>query len=258
MKNMKHIISLLSLIIFFAISCVPTFKEVGELPDETGITEILVGNEKGKIPQENAIYSELKIDTVWVKDKTVDFTKVYLNGNFAAGCKVEPLEGSPKLGVFGDFSTPMKYRVTAPSGNSADWTIVLDYYVPPVGCLSDRWVGNLTCIDGVWADYSPTSCVGVKLNNNCQQLKITFDFWGDAAAKAEMELSLGDIDIDTFTGTVTLVEDVTVTSYGSTMTFHKGDAGTYNAIANELYLAFEFSGYDIGGGKYLFNVKQKK
>jgi len=49
---------------------------------------------------------------------------------------------------------------------------------------------------------------------------------------------------------------VTVTSYGSTMTFHKGEAGTYNAIANELYLEFEFSGYDIGGGKYRFTIKQ--
>jgi len=253
---MKRKIIFLISILIVTFSCVPTFDEVGDLPDSPGILEILIGNENGKIPQQNAIYTDVLIDTIWVKDKNAGFKNVYLQGNFEPGCKVEPLDGAAKFGTFGDFSTPKKYKVIAPSGKSADWTIVLDYYTPPVGCLSDRWVGNLNCIDEIYESYSPTSCVGVKLNNDCQRLKITFDFWGDATAITELELKLGDIDIDTFTGTVTLVEDVTVTSYGSTMTFHKGAAGTYNAIANELYLEFEFSGYDIGGGKYRFTIKQ--
>jgi hypothetical protein len=71
-----------------------------------------------------------------------------------------------------------------------------------------------------------------------------------------LELQLGDIDMDTFTGTVTLLNDVNVTSYGSDMTFHAGDAGTYNATSNELHLSMEFSGYDIGGGPYEFTIKQ--
>lgn len=94
------------------------------------------------------------------------------------------------------------------------------------------------------------------MNGDCKMLKLTFDFWGDAAAMAEMELQLGDIDIDTFTGDITLLNDVTVTSWGATMTFHAGYAGTYNAIANELYLEIEFSGYDIGGTHYSFKVTQ--
>ncbi len=253
---MKQILIFLSILFFFAVSCVPTFEEVGELPDEPGIKEILVGNENGMIAQENAIYPDSKIDTVWVKDKSVDFSNVYLNGNFTAGCVVEPLEGAPKFGVYGDFSTPRKYRVTAPSGNSADWTIVLDYYVPPVGCLADRWVGSVVCEDIIYPSYSPASCVGEKLNDDCSQLKLTFDFWADGAATVELELELGDIDIDTFTGPLTLVNDVNFTSYGADMTFHSGPAGTYNAIANELHLDLEFSGYDIGGGNYKFTVKQ--
>ncbi|HAQ19344.1 MAG TPA: hypothetical protein DCR40_08960 [Prolixibacteraceae bacterium] len=64
--------------------------------------------------------------------------------------------------------------------------------------------------------------------------------------------------MDTFKGDLTLVKDVTVTSWGETMTFHKGKAGTYNAIANELYLDLGFSGYNIGGGNYKFTVRQKK
>jgi len=255
MQNMKQILSLLFIILFFVISCVPTFEEVGELPNDPGIKEILVGNENGKTPQENAIYPDLKIDTVWIKDKSVDFSNVYLNGNFASGCKVEPLEGSPEFGVYGDFSTSRKYRVTAPSGNSADWTIVLDYYIPPVGCLADRWVGSVTCIDEIYPTYSPATCTGVKVDDNCQRVNITFNFWADASAPVTLELQLGDIDMDTFTGSVTLLNDVNFTSYGADMTFHAGDAGTYNATSNELHLNMEFSGYDIGGGPYEFTIK---
>lgn len=253
---MKILNRLFLLIGILAVSCVPTFEEVGDLPDNPGIREILVGNENGKIPQENAIYPDLKIDTVWVKDKSADFGNVYLNGNFSPGCKVEPLEGSPEFGVYGDFSTPRKYRVTAPSGNSADWTIVLDYYVPPVGCLADRWIGNVTCVDEIYPSYSPETCSGVKVGDDCQRINISFNFWEDSSAPMTLELQLGEINMDTFTGSVTLLNDVNVTSYGADMTFHAGDAGTYNATSNELHLSIEFSGYDIGGGPYEFTISQ--
>ena len=255
-KKMKYLNGLLILIVIFATSCVPEFGDVGELPDDPSIIEILVGNENGKIPQENAIDNDSKIDTIWIKDKTVDFSNIYAQGNLQPGCIIEPLDGSPTFGVYGDFSAPRKYRITAPSGNSSDWTIVMDYYVPPVGCLADRWVGDVSCTDGVWESYSPTFCIGEKLENDCNKLKLKFDFWADATAVVELEFQLGDIDIDTFTGSVTLVNDVTFVSYGDEMTFHSGDAGTYNAIANELYLELDFSGYDIGADKYPFTVKQ--
>lgn len=252
---MKKIFNFLLVVVFLA-SCVPTFDEVGELPDNPEIIAILVGNENGKIPQENAIHAGLMVDTVWVKDKSADFSNVYLNGNFATGCVVEPLEGAPKFGVYGDFSTPQKYRVTAPSGNSADWTVVLDYYVPPVGCLADRWVGEVSCTDEIYPSYSPATCTGEKVGDDCQRINITFNFWADAAAPMTLELQLGDIDMDTFTGTVTLLNDVNVTSYGADMTFSAGEVGTYNATSNELHLSIGFSGYDIGGVPYEFSIRQ--
>ncbi|WP_319228491.1 DUF5018-related domain-containing protein [Draconibacterium orientale] len=253
---MNKIYFLIAGILLFVSSCVPSFDEVGVLPDDPSILEVLVGNENGKIAQENAIYSETLTDTVWVKDRTADFTNVYLNGNFAAGCTVEPLNGSPKMGEYGDFSSAVKYRVTAPTGNSADWTVILDYYTPPVGCLADRWAGNVTCTDGVWSSYSPATCFGEKMDGDCQKLKLSFDFWADSSAPVELELELGDIDFDTFMGDITLTKDVNFTSYGADMTFHAGAAGTYNATANILNLNLEFSGYDIGGEYYPFTITQ--
>lgn len=252
---MKKVLYIVATLIIMA-GCVPDFENVGEVYDNPGIKEILVGNENGKVPQENAIYSDLFTDSVWIKDKSVNFSNVYLQANLEPGCVVEPLDDSPKFGTYGDFSVPRKYKVTAPSGNSSEWTVVLDYYVPPVGCLADRWVGTVTCVDEIYSGYSPLSCVGVKLNDDCKQLKLTFDFWQDGSAIVDLELQQGDIDIETFTGSLTLVNDVNFTSYGADMTFHSGSAGTYNATANELYLDLTFSGYDIGGSNYKFTVRQ--
>jgi hypothetical protein len=253
---MKRINYFIAIIFFFTISCVPTFEEDGERPDSPAILEILVGNEDGKIAQENAIDPDMYIDTVWIKDKSVDFSNVYLQGNLEVGCYIESLEGAPSLGIYGDFSSPQKYRITAPSGNSADWTVVLDYYIPPVGCLADRWIGDVNCLDVIYPSYSPAACTGVKINDDCKRINIAFNFWADSSAPVLFELQLGDIDMDTFKGNVTLINDVNVTSYGDDMTFFAGDAGTYNATSNELHLSFEFSGYDIGGGKYDFTISQ--
>ncbi len=253
---MKHLKNILSVFLLLTAGCIPDFKEVGELPDDPGIKEILVGNENGKIAQENAIYPEALIDTVWVKDKTVDFSNVYLQGNLKAGCTIAPLNGAPAFGTYGDFSSPHQYRVTAPSGNSADWTVVLDYYVPPIGCLADRWTGDLNCADLIYPDYSPAACSGEKINDDCHRIDITFNFWDDSGAEVVFELELGEINTDTFKGDVTLLNDVSATSWGADMTFHSGPAGTYNATSNELLLSFEFSGYDIGGGTYDFKIAQ--
>lgn len=255
-QKMKHIISLFTVAVFFAVSCVPTFEEVGELPDDPGIKEILVGNENGLLPQENTIDFDQFIDTVFIKDRTADYTNVYVQANIEKGCTVEPLEGTPAMGVYGDFSAPQKYRVTAPNGNTAEWTIVLAEYIPEIGCLADRWAGAVTCMDDIYPSYSPASCVGEKIGNDCKKLNITFDFWADGSAVVTCELQFGDIDYDTLTGKVTLLNDVTFTSYGDDMTFHAGDAGTYNALSNELHLTFNFSGYDIGGGTYNFTISQ--
>ncbi|RIJ50835.1 hypothetical protein D1614_02630 [Maribellus luteus] len=253
---MKRIYLKFIAILSLAVSCVPSFDQEGELPDNPAILEIIVGNENGKLPLENAIDNDTKIDTIWIKDRTADYSNVYLRGNLAPGCVAVPLEGAPGFGKYGDFSKPAKYRITAPTGNSADWTVVLAEYIPPVGCLADRWGGDVTCIDGVWASYSPAACTGVKVNNDCQRVNITFAFWADGGAVVTLELQLGEIDFDTFTGELTLLNDVNFSSYGADMTFHAGPAGTYDATANILHLNLKFSGYDIGGEYYPFTVSQ--
>ena len=244
------------LAILFLAACDQSVDQDLEWPDDPAFTNIIVGNENGILPVENIIVADQHIDTVYVKDRSADFSNVYLRGTVAEGCQIEPLEGAPAFGEWGDFSSPKKYRVTAPSGNSADWTVLLVEYIPPVGCLADRWVGSVSCTDGIWASYSPSSCTGEKVGGDCQRLNLTFDFWGDAGAVVTLELALGDIDLDTFTGDVTLLNDVNFTSYGADMTFHAGAAGTYDATANILHLDLSFSGYNIGSDTYPFTVQQ--
>ena len=260
---MKNIGFFTLLSFLFILSCEKAVDiDVSIIPNEPFIKSTTIaymetsGLIKGNISQENSIDTINYIDSVIVKDRSVDLTNIWAQTTLETGCKIEPLDDAPPFGKYGDFSKPVKYRVTAPSGRVADWTLFVGYYTPQIGCLADRWVGNITCTDEIYPSYSSATCTGEKINDDCSRLNITFDFWADSGAKAIMELELGDIDMETFIGEVTLLNDVTVTSYGSTMTFHSGSAGTYNASANELNLAFEFSGYDIGGGTYNFTIKQ--
>lgn len=41
---------------------------------------------------------------------------------------IKPIEGSPKLGVPGDWSKPNKYEVTAANGAKKVWTIIVEPY----------------------------------------------------------------------------------------------------------------------------------
>jgi hypothetical protein len=256
---MKTIVKISLAIILFVTACVPKFEDEFEYPDNAEITRLLVGNRNGMIPIETVKYDSQNLDSIFLRDRTADLSDLFLRATIARGVNIEPLEGAPKFGTYGDFSSPRKYRITAPSGKSVERTYAFGFYIPPVGCLADRWVGNVDCRDGIWPSYSPASAMGEKLNNDCHRVKLTFNFWDDAGAKAEMELLLGQIDYDTFRGPITLVNDVSVTSWGSTMTFHKGAAGTYNATANTLNLEINFSGYNLPGGatKYKFTVSQK-
>lgn len=45
--------------------------------------------------------------------------------NISTAATVSPLEGSPKLGTPGDFSTPRKYKLTAANGSTKEWTITV-------------------------------------------------------------------------------------------------------------------------------------
>ena len=129
---MKHIYSILIAVVLFAVSCEPVFEEGPDIPDNPYILSIAPGNDNGSIAVINAVDTINYTDSVFVKDKTVTFSQMYINASLASGCKIEAIDGSTPCGSYGDFSSPNKYRVTAPSGKTADWTVVLEYYVEPI------------------------------------------------------------------------------------------------------------------------------
>jgi hypothetical protein len=255
---MKNIIKISFVALMVISACVPKFDDDFEYSDNAEITRLIVGNKEGIIATELVRYADRNLDSVFLKDRSADLTKIFMRGTMARGVIIEPLEGSPKFGTYGDFSQPRKYKITAPSGRSAEWTYAFGFYIPPVGCLADRWAGSVSTRDEIWPSYSPATSSGEKINGDCRHLKLTFNFWDDSSARTVLELQLGEIDYDTFRGSLTLVEDVTITSYGSDMTFHKGPAGYYNATANTLHLDINFSGYNLPGGatKYKFTISQ--
>ncbi len=128
---MKQIYGLLIFMVFSAMSCVPTFDDEGELAEIPGILGVNAGSEYGNITASNVIDNKAYLVTVHVhalvEEETVDLSNIFIGVSLEHGCMIGPLEGGPPCGTYGDFSTPRKYRVTAPSGNSADWTIVIDY-----------------------------------------------------------------------------------------------------------------------------------
>jgi len=254
MTKMKNIYSLLILCIFLTVSCDITVDE--DTPaDVPGIVSTKVGNQGGTVPSFDAIHADMFLDTVYVKDPSADFSNLFISAKLESGCRVDPLDGAPTMGHYGDYSTPQMYRVTAPSGNSADWTIVMEKYVEPIGCLADRWTGDLTCEDLIFgAPYHPTFCNGKKVDDDCSLLTVEFDLWGYGASTAvTFELQLEPIDTETLQGDLTLLKDAFVTAEGSDITFHAGPAGTYSASANELNIDVAWSGYDASAS-YTFKI----
>ncbi len=128
---MKHTYSLLIVALLIATSCEPKFVMDGDLADDPSILSVGAGNEDGAFLQENVLYPEEYLDTVYIQDSVVDYSNIYIHVGLEKGCFIEPVEGSPPCGTYGNFSTPAKYRVTAPSGKTADWTIVLEYDLEP-------------------------------------------------------------------------------------------------------------------------------
>ncbi len=137
--------------------------------------------------------------------------------------------------------------------NSLQLTVVNEN----ASCLASLWKGSIVCGDSIYPSYSPSSCSGEIVGEDCQKLRIEFDFWADANLPTVLDLELSAVNIGTNTGTVTLLEDYNVEGSGYNITFYKGDAGTYDVKSGELNLVLGFSGYDIGGdGKYRFTIKK--
>jgi hypothetical protein len=127
-----------------------------------------------------------------------------------------------------------------------------------VDCPADLWDGDMDCQDGTWPSYSPTYCMGEKMDGDCNLLNITLDFWGyGSSTEVVFELQLEPLDLSTYEGEVTLTKDAFVTAEGADITFHQGAAGTYKALSGELLLDIAWSGYDATAS-YKWTVTPKE
>lgn len=229
----------------------PVDVDVDVQPDKPEISSIEVG-----LMSEAGLFQTLPVtlEEINPEDKTItvhlktfmSMERIWVSTRLESGCVITPLEGAPKLGTYGDYTSPRKYKVTAPSGDSAEWiiSIMQDPNLPDISCLTNLWTGtDLACDDKPYPSYSPTTVIGEKIDDSCNKIKLTLDFWADGNAVIELELELGAFDESTFIGDVTLLKTVSFTSYGSAMTYEAGPAGTYSLNSLEINFDATFSGY---------------
>ncbi len=156
-----------------------------------------------------------------------------------------------------ELQSPNPRVVTGLGNQNTNKSLQLNVVNDNISCLASLWKGSVTCHDDIYPSYSPSSCSGEVVGEDCQGLKISFDFWADANLPVLLDLELSAIDNATKSGTVILLDDFNVKGSGYDITFYKGDAGTYNAESGALELVLDFTGYDIGGdGKYRFTIKK--
>lgn len=262
---MKNISIISILLLLFMGSCMESLDvEVDHIPNSPLIKSVILeqmdttGLVKASINHRNVVDTINLVDSVYVEEYGIDVAHLWAKVKLENGCEIIPLEEAPEFGKYGDFTEPAKYRVSAPSGNYADWTVVVIPKVSDVdlSCLSANWVGELSCSDGIYPSYSPSSCTAEKLNDDCNKLKVSFNFWDMGSLGLALELELGEIDPTTLQGSLTLLNDYNAVGGGYDITFHKGPAGTYDGTTVQLNLEMEFSGYNIGGdGKYRYTIK---
>ncbi|MGQ7867914.1 DUF5018-related domain-containing protein [Sunxiuqinia sp. sy24] len=249
---MKKIIFINLILTMLLSGCMqPVDVNVDVLPDNPDISSIKVG-----LMSETGLFQTLPVtlEEINTEDKTItvylktfmSMERIWVSTRTEDGCQITPLGEAPELGTYGDYTSPRKYRVTAPSGNSAEWTISImqDPNLPDISCLANLWTGaDLACDDEPFPSYSPTIVTGEQLDGDCNKIKLTLNFWADGNAVIELELELGAFDESTFIGEVTLLKTVSFSSYGSNMTYEAGPAGTYNLNSLELNFDAAFSGY---------------
>ena len=227
----------------------PVDIDVDVVPDNPYVTDVTVGvmNENGLFSAFNLSKNDIDTTnhtlTVWVKTFR-SMEDIWVGVRLEAGCSITPLEGAPMLGKFGDFTSPRKYLVKAASGTSAEWTfdIQQDPNMPDISCLANFWTGDgLKCLDVTYPSYSPSSPEGIKVD--CNHITLKANFWNDSGAPMTLELELGEPDPSTFVGSVTLLNDVSFSSWGYDMKYTAGPAGSYDL--NTFVLTFDaaFEGY---------------
>ena len=249
-RYMKYfsLISFLALILMTG--CMkPVDIDVEVIPDEPNIVDVKVG-----VMSNTGLLSEFALSkedinavnhtvTVWVST-FMSMENIWINVRLEAGCTITPLDGAPDFGTFADFSKPMKYLVTAASGTSAEWLVDIqqDPNMPDISCLADFWSGEgVKALDVTYPDYSPSTVLAVKVD--CNHVTLTCDFWGDSGAPMELKLELGEPDPSTFVGSVTLLNDVSFSSWGYDMKYTAGPAGSYDLNTFELTFDAAFEGY---------------
>ena len=222
---------------------------VNIIPDLPNIEEVTAGvmSNGGLLDAFNTTLNEINPTdhTAKIYVKTYKpLSSIWASVRLETGCKITPLEGAPKFGTIGDFSKPGKYEVKAASGASAIWSAIIaqDPAMPDISCPSNFWAGTgVKCLDIPFPDYSPSKVITEKID--CKHLKITIDFWQDPNAIITLDLLLGDPDPNTVKGSVTLLNDVSFSSWGSDMMYSKGPAGTYDLNTMELNFDPAFLGY---------------
>ena len=256
MKQLKYIsiISLLS--ILFTTGCMqPIDVDIDEVPDSPNLKSVSVGvmSNTGLFSQFANSLEDIDTDnhtaTIWVST-FMPMDNIWASVRLEAGCSIAPLDGATKFGSFGDFSQAGNYRITAASGATADWSISIeqDPNMPDISCLANFWSGDgVKCLDVPYPSYSPSVVTAVKVD--CNHVTISYNFWDDGAAPMTLELELGEPDASTFVGSVTLLNDVSFSSWGYDMKYTAGPAGSYDL--NTFVLTFDaaFEGY---GSSYPF------
>jgi len=248
---MKHIsiFSLLSLIL--ATACMkPVDLDIKIIPDKPNIKSVTVGSMSsiGLLSTFPNSLEEIDTENHTVKVFVMTFMSmdnVWANVSLETGCTISPLNGAASFGSFADFSKPGTYRITAPSGITADWTISIeqDPNMPDISCLANFWSGDgVNASDVTYPSYSPSSVTADKID--CNHVTLTTNFWDDSGAPMVLELELGEPDATTFVGSVTLLKDVSFSSWGYDMKYTAGPAGSYDLNTFGLTFNAAFEGYN--------------
>ncbi|QTD37296.1 hypothetical protein JL193_14480 [Polaribacter batillariae] len=247
--------------IFFAVSCMQPEKiDVDVVPNLANITEVMVGSmsETGAFSPITVSLNEIDTEKHTIKmylETFASIENVWASVRLETGCSIEPLNGSPEFGGVGNFLSS-SYRVTAPSGATADWTISIeqDPNMPDISCLTDFWSGTgVNGADTIFPSYSPSTVTAVQ--TDCTHVTLTFEFWGSSTPEVVFELELGEPDSSDFTGSITLLNDVSFESFGYNCKYTAGPAGTYDLNTFTLNVDPVFEGY---GGRTSYPFKFSK
>lgn len=103
----------------------------------TGTFSVITLNNKDLVIKSDVGTIELSIEVPSVSNKfpenirnQVSLNKLILVSSISNAAIIEPLENSPKMGYWGDFSDKkFKYKVTAANGSEKVWTIVINDFI---------------------------------------------------------------------------------------------------------------------------------